>query len=120
MITDKNNAKRFKKFKNNGMKYYQFVNRVKFIFGITNEYEKIIKAISISNNICINFNNLQLELHHIDSNSSNNSAFNLVVLPKFLHIIFDKENEKQFWLTMKYYGLSEIILAKQRKLIGVI
>jgi hypothetical protein len=114
MISDKNNAKRFKQFKNSGMKYYQFVNRVKFIFNITNEFDFIFDDLQEPKNYS------QLQVHHIDSNSSNNSAFNLVVLPKELHRKFDTTNEKQFWLTIKYYGLTEIILAKQRKLIGVI
>lgn len=114
MITNKNNAKRFKQFKNNGMKYYQFVNRVKFIFNITNEFDFIFDDLQEPKDYS------QLQLHHIDSNSFNNSAFNLVVLPKYLHSLYDKCNEKEFWLSMKLYGLTNLILAKQRKLIGVI
>lgn len=114
MITNKNNAKRFSKFGNNGQKYYNFVNRIKFFFDITNEYDLMFVALREIPNYT------ELEVHHIDSNSQNNSAFNLVVLPKLLHKAFDKTTEKEFWQIMVSYGLNDIILEKQRKLIGVI
>jgi len=114
MIKNKNNAKRFAKFNNSGSNYYNFVNKVKFLFNLKKEYTNLFNYLNIKEDYST------LELHHIDGNPKNNSPFNLVVLPKVLHKIFDKKTEKEFWVILKMVALDEVILLKQRELIGVV